>query len=326
MTGQHVDLTLDSPVLAVDLGGTKITVGAVHPDGTVIGKRTIPTGAKRGPDAILADLVSLLGCLRTEAPQAALVGIGSAGVVDPVDGSILSATDAIPGWTGTPLASHVAERLGVDAYALNDVHAHALGEARHGAGADRASMLMVAVGTGVGGGFVQDGTVLVGHRAVAGHVGHIPVPEAAGLPCTCGRTGHLEALASGPATLAAYLRAGGELSDTRDTREVVRRAEAGEQLALDVLTTSARAVGRSVGALLNVLDPEIVVLSGGMAGAGELWWQAVREGVALEAMDRVAGTAVVPATAGADAALLGAAGFARDRARTAHTRTDRSHS
>lgn len=322
MTGQHVDLTLDSPVLAVDLGGTKITVGAVHPDGTVTDKRTIPTGAKRGPDAILADLVSLLGCLYAEVPQASLVGIGSAGVVDPGDGSILSATDAIPGWTGTPLASHVAERLGFPAYALNDVHAHALGEARHGAGEGLASMLLVAVGTGVGGGFVQDGKVLVGHRAVAGHVGHIPVPEAAGLPCTCGRTGHLEALASGPATLAAYRRAGGALTGTQDTREVVRRAEAGEQVALEVLTTSGRAVGRSIGALLNVLDPEIVVLSGGMAGAGERWWQAVREGVGLEAMDRVATTQLEPATAGADAALLGAADFARDRTGSAPAPAD----
>nr|WP_276547941.1 ROK family protein [Brachybacterium muris] len=304
------------------MGGTKITVGAVHPDGTVTGKRTIPTGAERGPEAILADLVSLLGCLHAEVPDAVLIGIGSAGVVGPSDGSILSATDAIPGWAGTPLATHVTDRMGLPAYALNDVHAHALGEARRGAGDGRASMLMVAVGTGVGGGFVQDGQVLVGHRAVAGHVGHIPVPEAAGLPCTCGRSGHLEALASGPATRAAYLRAGGELGDTEDTREVVRRAEAGEQLALEVLTTGARAVGRSIGALVNVLDPEIVVLSGGMAGAGELWWQAVHEGVALEAMDRVAGTAVVPATAGADAALLGAADFSRDRARTESIHAD----
>lgn len=322
MTGPHVDRTQDCPVLAVDLGGTKITVGAVHPDGTVTGKRTIPTGAERGPEAILAGLVSLLGCLHAEVPDAVLIGIGSAGVVDPEDGSILSATDAIPGWAGTPLATHVTDRMGLPAYALNDVHAHALGEARRGAGEGRASMLMVAVGTGVGGGFVQDGQVLVGHRAVAGHVGHIPVPEAVGLPCTCGRSGHLEALASGPATRAAYLQAGGELGDTEDTREVVRRAEAGEQLALEVLTSSARAVGRSIGALVNVLDPEIVVLSGGMAGAGELWWQAVHEGVALEAMDRVAGTAVVPATAGADAALLGAADFARERARTESIRAD----
>lgn len=306
----------DSPVLAVDLGGTKITAAIAHPNGELAGHRTIPTGAHRGPEAILSDLGALLEELRSDTPDARLIGIGSAGVVDPENGSILSATEAIPGWTGTPLAARLTERLGLPAHALNDVHAHALGEARHGSGTGRSSMLLVAVGTGVGGGFVQDGQVLVGNRAVAGHVGHIPVPEAAGLPCTCGRTGHLEALASGPATRAAYQRAGGALTDAQDTREVVRRAEAGEQLAREVVTSGARAVGRSIGALLNVLDPEIVVLSGGMAGAGELWWQAVREGVGLEAMDRVATTEVVPAAAGADAALLGAADFARDRART----------
>ncbi|MFQ6485144.1 ROK family protein [Brachybacterium epidermidis] len=298
-------------VLAVDLGGTKITAGVVGSDGRVTGRRTIPTGAQRGPEAILTDLGDVLEALRADAPEARLIGIGSAGVVDPQDGSILSATDAIPGWTGTPLAERISRRLGLPAFALNDVHAHALGEARHGAGADRASMLMVAVGTGVGGGFVEHGRVKTGARAVAGHVGHVPVPEAAGLDCTCGRSGHLEAVGSGPAILAAYKRGGGEATDTR---EIAARAEAGEELAREVLTTGARAVGRTVGALLNVLDPEIVVLSGGMAAAGELWWSSVHEGVGLEAMDRVADAPVVPATAGAEAALLGAAQYARDRA------------
>ncbi|MCT1386239.1 ROK family protein [Brachybacterium sp. p3-SID1565] len=298
-------------VLAVDLGGTKITAGVVDPDGRVTGRRTIPTGAQRGPAAIVADLVALLGTLQAAAPEARLIGIGSAGVVDPQDGSILSATDAIPGWTGTPLAERIGQGLEVPAFALNDVHAHALGEARHGAGADRASMLMVAVGTGVGGGFVEHGRVKTGARAVAGHVGHMPVPEAAGMDCTCGRSGHLEAVGSGPAILAAYRRRGGAATDTR---EIAARAEAGEELAREVLTAGARAVGRTVGALLNVLDPEIVVLSGGMAAAGELWWSSVREGVGLEAMDRVADAPVVPAAAGAEAALLGAAQYARDRA------------
>lgn len=296
------------PVLAADLGGTKISAGLVDGAGRVHARRTVPTGAMSGPDAVVDTLVEAVAAVRAEAavPPAA-VGIGSAGVVDSATGRIVSATDAIPGWAGTDLGARVSQALDLPTRVLNDVHAHALGEATAGAGVGRSSLLLVAVGTGIGGGLVQDGAVLTGTRGLAGHVGHLPMPEADGVPCTCGRTGHVEGLASGPGMLAAYRRAGGQAGDTR---EVVARAGAGEELAAGVLRTCAFAVGRMVGGLLNVLDPEVVVLSGGMAGAGRSWWQAVHDGVAHEAIDLVAGTEVLPATAGPDAALLGAAHFA----------------
>lgn len=325
-------------MLAADLGGTKITVSLVTAGGEVRGRRTVPTRAQRGPDAILADLAAALSAVLEEAtadpaagsdapsgptagedpdagedsaagkPGPIGIGIGSAGVVDPGTGRITAATDAIPGWTGTELATRVADLVGLPARALNDVHAHALGEDQYGAGAGTSSLLMVAVGTGIGGAVVQNGQVLFGARAAGGNVGHLPVPEADGVPCPCGRTGHLEGLGSGPGVLSAYRRAGGEAADTR---EVVARAQAGEPRALMTLRTCAGAVGRVIGGLLNVIDPEVVVLSGGMAGAGELWWEAVRDGVAHDAMDIVAATPLLPATAGPDAALLGAAHFAR---------------
>lgn len=309
-----------APVLAADLGGTKITAGLVDPAGRLLAERTVPTEAGRGPDAVVTTLVEALTAVRDEhaseparsgtghgSPPVA-VGIGSAGVVDSTTGRIVSATDAIPGWAGTEVAARVGAALDLPVRVLNDVHAHALGEATYGAGAGRSSLLLVAVGTGIGGGLVRGGAVDTGTRGLAGHVGHVPVPEADGVPCTCGRTGHVEGLASGPGMLAAYRRAGGRAGDTR---EVVARAEAGEELAARILRTGAFAVGRMVGGLLNVLDPEVVVLSGGMAGAGRSWWQPVRDGVAHEAIDLVAGTEVLPATAGAGAALLGAACFAR---------------
>ena len=320
------------PVLAADLGGTKIAAALVDPAGRVLARRTVPTGASRGPDAVVSSLVDALVAVRevtiagsrgAPAPAAPVaVGIGSAGVVDSPTGRIVSATDAIPGWAGTDLGARVSEALALPTRVLNDVHAHALGEAIFGAGAKSSgagagslgigwrppSLLLVAVGTGIGGGLVQGGTVLTGTRGVAGHVGHVSVPEADGVPCTCGRTGHVEGLASGPGTLAAYRRAGGQAGDTR---AVVARAEGGEELAAGVLRTCALAIGRMIGGLLNVLDPEVVVLTGGMAGAGRSWWQGVHDGVAHEAIDLVAGTEVLPATAGPDAALLGAAHVAR---------------
>jgi len=300
------------PVLAADLGGTKITAGLVNGGGEVLATRSVLTGAHQGSDAVISTLVEVLLAVRAdaaaqthlEAPSA--VGIGSAGVVDSATGRIVSATDAIPGWAGTDLGTRVSEALDLPARVLNDVHAHALGEATAGAGAGRASLLLVAVGTGIGGGMVRGGLIDAGARGLAGHVGHVPMPEAAGVGCTCGRTGHVEGLASGPGMLAAYLRAGGQAADTR---EVVARAEAGEDLAAGVLRTCAIAVGRLIGGLLNVMDPDVAVLTGGMAGAGPLWWQGVHDGVAHEAIDLVAGTELLPAMAGPDAALLGAAKF-----------------
>ncbi|WP_051154746.1 ROK family protein [Ruania albidiflava] len=310
---QTVPAAQPAPVLAADLGGTKISAGLVDGAGRVHARRTVPTGAMAGPVAVVATLVEVLTVVREDAAAQALapaaVGIGTAGVVDSGTGRIVSATDAIPGWAGTELGTSVAAALDLPTRVLNDVHAHALGEDTFGAGAGASSLLLVAVGTGIGGALVQGGAVLTGTRGVAGHVGHVPVPEADGVPCTCGRTGHVEGLASGPGTLAAYRRAGGRAGDTR---EVVARAEGGEELAATVLRTCALAIGRMVGGLLNVLDPEVVVLTGGMAGSGRSWWQGVHDGVAHEAIDLVAGTEVLPATAG-DAALLGAAQFVNTR-------------
>lgn len=310
--------TATGPLLAADLGGTKITAGLVATGGTLLARQTVPTRAQHGPDAVVAALVAALVAVRDEAAAGpagttapVAVGIGSAGVVDSATGRIVSATDSIPGWAGTELAAQVSRALGLEAQVLNDVHAHALGEATYGAGSGKSSLLLVAVGTGVGGAVVRDGVVVTGARGLAGHVGHVPIPEAVGVPCTCGRSGHVEGLASGPGVLAAYQRAGGS---AEDTREVVARAEAGEGLAGEVLRTCSFAIGRMIGGLLNVTDPEVVVVSGGMAQAGELWWQGVHDGVAHDAIDLVASTAVLPATAGPDAALLGAAHFARTRA------------
>lgn len=307
MTGQP------APVLAADLGGTKITTAVVAGDGGVSAARTIPTGAMRGPQAILTDLHQALLASRHEAcadgvAEPVAVGIGSAGVVDPARGVITAATDAIPGWVGTAVGPQTERALGLPTRVLNDVHAHGLGEAVAGAGAGRESMLLVAVGTGIGGAIVREGRVVTGYRSAAAHIGHVTVPEADGVRCSCGRTGHLEGLASGPGTLQAYRRAGGVAADTR---EVVRHAEGGSVLAGEVLGRCAFAVGRMIGGMLNVLDVEAVVLTGGMAGAGEYWWDRVRAGVAHDAMDVMAGAPILPAAAGANAALLGAAQFTR---------------
>lgn len=305
----------DGDVLALDIGGTKIAAGIVDSCGRVRDRATVPTPARLGARAVL-DAALDLSRQVTGGMRPVAVGIGSAGVIDPVRGVVTHATDALPGWPGTDLAGAFGEAFAVPAAALNDVHAHALGEAAYGAGRQASSLLLVAVGTGIGGAHVLDGQVLTGARHVAGHIGHLPVPEAQGVPCSCGRVGHLEGLASGPGLLAAFRRAGGEASSTYDVVRFADTAPEGDpagDLARELLDTIGRATGRVIGGLLNMLDPETVVLTGGMAAVGERWWSAVCCGMALEAMDVVSGTPLLPAAAGPDAALLGAAAFVRNR-------------
>ncbi|MFB6889794.1 ROK family protein [Kitasatospora sp. NPDC056327] len=287
----------------VDIGGTKISAGLVTGDGTLERIVTVPTPAAEGPAAVLA---AAAGAVRGLDHDVLAVGIGSAGVIDPVGGLVRSATDALPGWAGTDLRGGLRDHLGVPVAVDNDVHAHALGEAWTGAAAGRRTVLLVAVGTGVGGSLLVDGRVHHGARAAAGHVGHIAATPAAGLPCTCGGTGHVEAVSSGPALLTAYLRRGGT-PGTGHLSRVAAAAGAGDELAAEVLADGARALGQVIGGLANVLDPDVVLIGGGVSRCGDAWWHPLLEAVEGELLPPLRGLPVHPGALGPAAAVIGAA-------------------
>lgn len=293
-------------VAGVDVGGTKIAAGAVGADGTLLRRHTVATPAADGPAAVLDAVATAVRALGVPIVAA---GVGSAGVIDAGSGMVLSATGALPGWAGTDLRGELGARLGVPVAVDNDVHAHAVGETWRGAAAGLHTVLLVAVGTGVGGSLVLGGRVHHGAHAVAGHVGHTPVPEAAGVPCACGGSGHAEALGSGPAMLADYRRRSGR-DDAAHLAQVVRRAERGDGLAGEVLARGATAVGQAIGGLVNVLDPELVLLGGGVSGSGELWWEPMRAAVAAEVLPPLRGVPLRAGALGADAAVIGAARLA----------------
>ncbi|OUC95802.1 ROK family protein [Streptosporangium minutum] len=343
-------------VVGVDIGGTKTSAGLVDSSGTLLAVRTLPTPAAQGPAAVLDTAVGLVGEVASGAGDVTAVGVGSAGVVDPRRGVIVSATGAITGWAGTDLRGEVSRRLGLPVAVGNDVHAHALGEQWRGAAAGYADVLLVAVGTGIGASVVLGGRVLRGAHSVAGHAGHVPAVAAAGRPCPCGGNGHVEAVASGPAMLAEYrARAASALPGPSGVSEpsgvpgpsgasgpsgvseqpgvtgpsavpgpheaagpaaaagladVARLAAQGDRIAVSVLTGGAAALGSTIGGLMNVIDPEVVVVGGGVAACGEVWWQALREGIAAEVLPALRGVPVGPAALGGDAALLGAARMA----------------
>lgn len=301
-------------VVGVDVGGTTISAAIVASDGRSQAIRSVPTPAQAGPQAMLDTIAQLARevieheRLRRGGPSAGVValGVGTAGVVDVSRGLVVSSTDAIRGWAGTAVADGLRDRLGLPVVVENDVDAHAAGEAWLGAAAGAPSALMVAVGTGVGASVVLAGRPLRGAHHVAGEMGHMPAPGAEGLRCPCGRTGHLEAIGSGPGLHRYYLALGGD-PDSRDARGVVARAHAGEDLARRTVCDSARALGRSIAGIVTVLDPAIVVIGGGMSGAGELWWSTMETTLRAEVIDALADLVVAPATLGAAAPIVGAA-------------------
>ncbi|MDE8587853.1 ROK family protein [Arthrobacter sp. NQ4] len=310
--------------IGVDLGGTKTAAGVVSPDGQVLFSETIPTLNRDGGEAILDATAGLVAVLIRRAADAGIsarcVGVGSAGVIDAGRGVVVSATDAITGWAGTALTAGLAARLGLPAssvLAVNDVHAHALGEAWTGAAAGASSSLLVAFGTGVGGSYVLNGKPALGYRHAGGHVGHFASPYAydggAPLPCVCGRSGHVEAIASGPAILESYVRRTGQ-SSTPDARAVFALAEADDATAAETIRMAAAAAGQAVGGLANILDPEVVLVSGGLADAGDRWWTPMEAALRAELLPALSGLPVRAAALGNAAAITGAARFAFESA------------
>ncbi|MEG0682337.1 MAG: ROK family protein, partial [Raoultibacter sp.] len=318
---------------ALDVGGTKIAGALItYDEGVKPYARhytTVPTGAQRGGAAVLETLVDLVEKLLTLADGEAVplsgIGVAAAGCVENNTGAIAYANDLMPGWTGQPVGERLREAFGLPVAVMNDVQAHALGEARWGAARNTQSCLMVAVGTGLGGAFVEGGRVLRGFRGAAGEVGHTLHPAARDVMCTCGHKGHIESITAGTGIGELYQRrhlaaaAGNADANAEDApttsidgAEVARRATAGDALARTTLQDAGRALGEALGGWANMLDPEVIILSGSVCAAGPLWREAVTEGFASQALAPLQKMPLIPADLGGMAPLVGAAENLRD--------------
>lgn len=308
-------------VLAVDIGGTKTAAALVDRAGVLWDTASAPTPGRRGPTAILDTVVDLAGLLRsrsTEPVAIRAIGVGTAGVVDVGRGLIISSTDTLAGWTGTDVAADLTTALSgplgarLPIHVQNDVDAYAFGELRAGAAEGASSALVVAVGTGIGAAVIMGGEVVRGSRHVAGEMGHMPIAGAAHLRCPCGRMGHLEALGSGIGMHNHYLSLGGDPAVT-DSRGILARAADGDEIASAALTDSAAAVGRGIAGAVTLLDPERVIVSGGVAGAGASWWRPMQDTLRGELITVLQSTPVLAGTLGDTAPLRGAAAAAWDQ-------------
>jgi glucokinase len=302
--------------LAIDIGGTKIAAGLVNRQGSVVQRLVKPTRADLGAVAILQTVIEagkeMLGAAQRFDLPVVAVGIGSAGQVNTDLGVISYASDNLPGWSGLPLADHVRQALKLDVVVDNDVNALALGEHFFGAGRGVQEALYVAVGTGVGGALVRGGAIWRGATWSAGEICHLVIDYAGTRRCSCGAAGHLEAYTCGPAIAQRYRELSGVRAAT-DLQGIAVRARQGDGHALHAIAEGAKILGAALGGVLNVLDPQLLVIGGGVQEIGDLWWTHFAAAVRANPMPGPAQIALASAQLGADAVLAGAAWLAFNR-------------
>ncbi|TQF01442.1 ROK family protein [Kitasatospora acidiphila] len=288
------------PVIALDVGGTQIKGGVLADDGTLVQSERRPTRAERGPDAVLDTVLAFAADL-TERYRPAAAGIAVPGLVDEASGTSVFAANL--GWRQVPVRDWLAEELDLPVAFGHDVRAGGLAEARLGAGRDCGSFLFVPVGTGIAAAIMVDGRALTGGHGLAGELGHLAVtPD--GEPCPCGGRGCLETVASAAAIARRYARRTG--TPAVSAKEVSRRAADGDTEAAAVWQEAVEALADGLSAAITLLDPERVVIGGGLALAGAPYFDALRAALA-ERLTFQASPPVVPAALGHQAGCLGAA-------------------
>lgn len=288
--------------LGLDLGGTYIKWAVVkHYDNAwqPVDRGRVPTEADKGPDAVVGRLASVAREAVARWPGLLSVGVGVPGTYDPAAGAIRDLTNLPGEWAGKQVASVVSDAIGLPTHLINDARAFGLAELRLGAGRGAASMVGIALGTGVGGVIVLDGRVHQGHDGSAGELGHQTI-DPDGPLCGCGNRGCLEAFVRADRICAAC--------GTESVEEAVSRARAGEAVAAEGMAEIGRYLGIGIANMVSVFTPDRVVIGGGIAAAFDLLLGPIRDEltrrVHLTPLDQVE---IVTAELGIWAGAIGAA-------------------
>ena len=312
-------------VLAIDLGGTQIRGAIVTRQGQIVAKNFSPTLAAEGSESVISRIFSAIDHLLegkgggSSLPEA--ISLAAAGAIDYEKG-IITLSPNLPGWHNVPLRDVVGERYDMETFLINDASAAALGEQRFGAGKGVNSLIYLTVSTGIGGGIIINGELYSGVSGGAGEVGHMTI-DVNGPVCSCGNNGCLEVLASGKAMAREAIRrigngersaltemVGGEI-DSITAEEVSSAAQAGDSLALEVVSRAAMYLGVGLANLVNIFNPEMIVIGGGVAKMGDLLLDPAREVVRKRAFSlSVQAVRIVNARNIDEAGLLGTAAFA----------------
>lgn len=309
--------------LAVDLGGTRIRAARCRAEGTIEARTEALTQADQGVEAVIARIESAVRSMwPTTSDTTAAIGLVAPGPIDPWTGVILTAPN-LPGMVNLPLRDRLGDIFNVPVFIGNDANLAGLAEWRFGAARGYTDMVYLTVSTGIGGGVVSNGRLLLGSRGLAAELGHITIDRTDGV-CNCGNVGCLEWLASGTAIvrqIVERLRDGepsriadlvhGDL-DALNVEVVAQAALQGDAVATAVLNKSLRALGLGVTSLLHMFNPSIVVIGGGVSNLGARLFDSVRATVKQHVMDPRYICPIVPAHLSGDVGLLGALALALD--------------
>ncbi len=315
-------------VVGVDIGGTKIMTALFSTDGRILDRDVRSTLAGEGVDEVIGRLLSAIDSTvkgsRMGPSQLDAIVIACAGGIDTGRGVVVTPSPNMPGWMDIPLADIVQKKFGTNTFLVNDASAAALGEHRYGAGRGVNNLVLITLGTGIGGGIITDGRLYLGAVGGAGEIGHMTI-DVNGPKCGCGNTGCLEMLASGTAVAGDAIRrihqgeksilsemVGGKIENI--TAETVgKAARNGDKLARDVIARAAFYLGIGMVNIVNIFNPEMIVIGGGMAELGEMIIEPGRRMVAERAFSissRV--VRIVTAQLGNEAGVYGAAAYALD--------------
>ncbi len=288
--------------LGIDIGGTKIAGGIVTSEGHALLSDRRPTPLTGGA-AILETALSLARVLRDAAPEPlTTIGVGTGGQVDAKRGVIVSATDLLPGWASTDVKAALEQAFGLPCSVDNDVNALAVGEARFGAGRGLETVLYLALGTGVGGALLLNGNVHHGATWTGGEFGHLLLTTDEAAPRKT-----LEDWAGGPGLLRTYRELTGAGLEVTGEAVAAEAAQDPDGPAARAVTRTGECLGFGLAGLANALDPDLIVIGGGLVALGDALLDPARRILRRYALPGPARCPVVPAALGADAAVIGAA-------------------
>ena len=299
-------------ILGIDIGGTAVKMGLVSRDGAIHARHEASVCYDGYETPILTTVIrEAKSFLEKEQAQIEGIGVSATGQVDDRIGAVIGTNGKIPHYEGCMIKRDMEAEFGVPVYALNDANAAALGECFAGAAKGMKNVLMVTLGTGVGGGIVLGGKIFGGTRGIAGELGHIPLYRD-GIPCTCGSRGCYESYAATTALVRRAKEATGE--EELNGRIIFGRAQAQDETMLAVLDAWIGDIAAGLVGLIHTFNPQMVLIGGGVSAQEKLLMEPLRARVLEQAMPRFAeGLRVERAMLGNDAGMIGAARFFLDR-------------
>lgn len=315
--------------VGIDLGGTQLRVAVATDRGRITTVVREATEAAKGKqhviDRIVAGVAQALEEDRTAARQVRTLGMGMPGPLDPATGVVIHPVN-LPGFRNVPLNRILTRRTGIRSYIHHDAHLAALGEYRRGAARGASDLVYMTVSTGIGAGIMLRGELYAGAHGIAGEIGHIVV-QRNGPRCTCGNDGCVEAIASGTGITRAVREQAPRTPSSSLHRienptaeDVTRAARAGDTLALGILENAGAYLGIALGTLINLLNPELIVLGGSVLKSGPPLLRPMRASmIASSWRSSRRGLRIVRPALGGDAGLIGAVEYARLRARDARS-------